>query len=253
MIIDDKIVEIKRPSNDSLDSLWENKAKVVLSISMLSLSKIEYCLKKSSLSLFFKEDSKGPLLYETDKCADVANTINAVMKSLGTNGKYRTPSMEKARRTAVKTCADIACKQKAMSEKASVAQIREIIKLYCLAAEKFEFAIDDRSSIVVNHLKRFLANPRIAYILATTKEKVVPDDVTASTKLSSMISNNLSITSRSSSEIWEEGSSYDSEVENENEHQYLYPIQLVERRNQKPKLKLSNEQKTTQLQRQVIC
>lgn len=264
MIIDDKIVEIKRPNNHLL---WANKAKIIACISMFSLLKIEYCLKKNTIQLFFKEGAKDPLEYKVDDSTAVSRMIDNAMKSLGIHGKYRTPDMEKARRTAVKICAQISLKQQKLFSQTelnhtSIELIQEIMKLYCTAAEKFEYGLDNRHNIVIQKMKVFLEDPRVARVLSSPNTNAISNDSTESTKMYSMSDCNSNFTSstrgvleRSSSERTtcshdsSAASSYNSDAENENQqhlHQKLLdmsrkPTQNLETMNRLP------------FQRRIVC
>ncbi len=239
MIIDDKLIEIKRPSNQLL---WANKAKIILSVSILSLLKIEYCLKKNVLSLYFKEGLKDPLEYEANDCAVIATKIHEVMEALGVRGKYRTPSMERARRVAVKICKEISCRRRKICDQTTIEQIRELTSMYSLAAEKFAFGLDDRSKVVIQEHNNFLLDPCITRILGGLDEKPVGDDTmtvsTVSTRTSSTNnSRSLSLfdsmrsilgrnssqkSSRSLDDSINSDNTYDSGVENEVE-----PVRLA--------------------------
>ena len=264
MIIDDKIVEIKRPSNRLL---WRNEAKIIACISMFSLLKIEYCLKKSTIQLFFKEGAKDSLEYKVDDSAAASRMIDDVMKSLGIHGRYRTPSMEKARRTGVKLCAQISFKQKKLFsqtdlDQASIELIREIVKLYCSAAEKFEHGLDSRHCIVIQRMKVFLEDPRVAHILSSTNTNATQNDSTELTKMSLMSDCNSNLTSstrsvltRSSSERTScshdssTASSYNSDAENENQ-QHLHQNLVDNPRKSTQSLETMNR---IPFQRRIVC
>lgn len=224
VIIDDKIVEVKRPTNHLL---WTNKAKIIVSFSILSLLKVEYCLKRNILSLYFKEGLKDPLEYETDECVAAATKIHKVMETLGIHGKYRTPNMEKARRIAVYICLKISNRQKTIFDQISIGKIRELINMYTSAAEKFEYGLDDRRKIVIQQLNKFVEDPRIKDVLVSAGESVtgvlgnLDDSIRKSFKSSDnsstrhMDNSSNEKSSRSLDESTGSDSTYDSEVEND--------------------------------------
>lgn len=169
-VIDDKIVEMKRPSGNFLFS--NNKAKITFMIPLLSLLKIEYSTKKGTIMLYFKQDSKHPVVYSTPNYIEAAKMINNVMNKLGVQGKHRTPEMELARTNGLKLCQDIKKKQKSLGNNPSMEEVREIIDLHCLAAEKLAFGRDDRHVDIISHMNKFIGKTKISRLLSAESESI---------------------------------------------------------------------------------
>ena len=162
MLTNVDIVEMKRPQDTAL---FGNKALITLTMPILSLLKVEYSSERKSVMLYFKENTKEPIEYETPYYADVVGIIQSVMKQHGIRGKYRTPEAIKNRRQGLKLCKEISKYQKMLGKEPNLEEVRCIIDLHHEAVDKLSNGLDDRHSQVLVHLDRFLSKEKVARVL----------------------------------------------------------------------------------------
>ena len=162
MITEENIFHIRRPKNTSL---WGNRAKIIFVMPITSLLQIKFSSEKRSILLYFQENRREALEYMIPDCAKVAGLIQRVLERNGFYVKRRSAAMEKARSFGLELCSEIKQKQKSLGSSPSFDQVEEIINLHCLAAEKLEYARDERYSEVISHMSRFLAKPKISTAL----------------------------------------------------------------------------------------
>lgn len=162
IVVEDKLIEIKRPKGACL---YNNKATIAFSIPLRSLIKIEFSSKCNTLMLYFKEDPRKALVYITPDCGKVAELLKTIMTDLGITGEHLSPVMKEAQRAGLELCNEIKKKQALLGKEPSIEQIKEIIDLHCLALEKLSQVRGDKHSQVITHMKEFLAKPKIARVM----------------------------------------------------------------------------------------
>ncbi len=201
MVTEEEILEIRRPRNTGI---WGDRANIVFALPIISLLRIRFSSERRSILLYFKENRTEAIEYMISDCTEVAKVIQKVLERNGFFGKHRSAAMEKARKFGLELCSEISLKQSALGRSPTFEQVQEIINLHCLAAEKLEYARDDRYSEVISHMSRFLAKPKISRVLkhmsevkasALLKIKFSNDSTSAPSDISSLTSYTQSVSS----------------------------------------------------------
>jgi hypothetical protein len=158
MITETHIIEMKS------SKLNTTTATVTFCISIDLLHKLKF-RRGESVSLFFKPDPDGPMIYMCPDSSDAVHQIQSVLQRHGVKGKHTNAAAHKAIQDAMHLVQEIQTKELALKHDPSVERVNEIMDLYRQAAERFEVAGDIRHEEVIAHLRKFLALPLTASIL----------------------------------------------------------------------------------------
>jgi len=164
MLTEDLIIEIK------CNKFSVANATITIAIPVSHLAKLKF-RREESISLFFKQAPRDPIIYMCESSADAVREVQNVLKRHGVKGKHTNPTTQRSIQIALQTLSNIRTMEDVLETDPSPERVTEIMDMYRQVAEQFELAGDTRHKDAMTSMHEFLANPLVACILDGTYEK----------------------------------------------------------------------------------
>ena len=164
MLTEDLIIEIE------CNKFSVANATITIAIPVSHLAKLKF-RREESISFFFKQAPRDPIIYMCESSADAVREVQNVLKRHGVKGKHTNPASQRSVQVALRTLSDIQRMEAEFDKNPSPDHVTQIMDMYRQVAEEFEVAGDARHKVAMTNMHAFLAKPLVASILDGTNEE----------------------------------------------------------------------------------